>query len=65
LPPPVGRIASTSSPASAEDIISSCLGRKEVYPQYFFKISFTNTKILNILAKILQERERCWIILQD
>ena len=53
FPPPVGRMASTSSPARAEEIISSCLGLKVVYPQYFFNISFTLAKIMNILAKYL------------
>lgn len=53
LPPPVGRIASTSSPANADAMMSSCLGRKDVYPQYFLNISFTFAKIVNILAKYL------------
>ena len=53
FPPPVGRMASTSSPARAEEIISSCLGRNDVYPQYFLNISFTLAKIMNILAKYL------------
>ena len=33
FPPPVGKIANTSFPSRAAEIISSCIGRKLSYPQ--------------------------------
>ena len=38
LPPPVGIRARVSFFCSADFMISSCIGRKESYPQYFFKM---------------------------
>src|SRR6187551_209476 len=39
FPPPVGSSASVSLPDKTDSIISACNGRKESYPQTFFKIS--------------------------
>jgi hypothetical protein len=50
FPPPVASIVSVSLPARIDEIVSSCKGRNEVYPQYFFKISSIGWRLL--LCKI-------------
>jgi len=60
FPPPVGNRASVSFPSITELIISSCIGRKDEYPQYFNNVLLM-VLILYENIKNYAEMFHCWI----